>query len=422
MGERVAQRLACFHRLVTASLLAVGLSASPLGLAAATPAAGPAPLSDEQVANMANDLGSLLARSFVLPKELKLDPELRAEAERTGAAHVARIRQLLPGWVRDEQRQQTAENAPRRPYAVYYGVWARLLNELALWQLEPGDAAYEQATLDAIKASPRVCDIEGDARFLDFSSRVLRLQAMGPAQRQAALATERELLAHWGQPRAAVPPWPDPLPQELAMALVARMRVEGPAPAQALPPTLASAVLAKRQAYAELPIQTRCLFQRWWLQVSLAQGTPPAAALAGFRYGTLLTATARMGEGFETQNPEATAKAAAEAEKRGVPAYPRLAAYFDVNGKTTVRRRLDGAGKPVQASVVKREITVRGVRGVRPVAFEDAFDALSIKYGSSAQLAAKPAADNTQSLQMVWMLDPDDPAAQAGGKQQGGAK
>jgi hypothetical protein len=419
-GASVARHPSGFHRLLAAGALA-GCLGSAAG--AATPAAAAsAPLSDAQVATIAANLGALLARPFQLSGELKLDPELRAQADAIGAAHVARIRQLLPDWIRDEQRQQAAENVPRRSDSVYAGVWARLLNELALWQIEPGDPAYERATLEVLKTAPQACELEGDGPLVDFAGRVLRLQAMPPAQRQVALATERELLAHWGKPRAALAPWPDPLPQEAAMALVARMRVEGATPALALSPSLASAVLVQPQDYADLPLATQCQLQQWWLRVSLAQGATPAAALDGFRYGTMLTATVRMGQGYEAQNPEATARAAAAAAAKGTPAYPRMAVYFDINGKTTVRRRLDAAGKPIQASVVKRDITVRGIRGVRPVAFETTFDALSMKYGLSAQVTSKPAADNSQMFQMVWMLDPDDPAPDAGSKPQGGAK
>lgn len=402
-------------------LLAAGALAGTIGGAMAGPAAPAPALSDQQIASMAADLGGMLARSFQLAPELQLDPELRAQADSMSAAHLARIRQLLPGWVRDEQRLQAAEKAPYGPSSVYHAVWARLLNELALWQLEPGDPAYEQATLAALTASPRVCALEGDGHFLDFASRMLRLQAMPPGQRTAALATERELLAHWGQVRAPLQPWPDPLPEDAAMAQVARMRVEGATPALALSPALASAVLATRQRYDELPLETQCLLQQWWLRVSLEQGAAPATALQAFRYGTMFTAMGRLGRGFEEQNPEATAKAAAAAAAKGLPAYPRLAGYFDVNGKTTVRRRLDAAGKPVQASVVKRDITVRGIRGVRPVAFETTFDALSVKYGLTAQVAAKPDADNSQLFQMVWMLDPAEPAPPAADKQ-GGAR
>jgi hypothetical protein len=374
---------------------------------------------------MVKQIDTMLARAFELPKALKLDPKLRTQTESLRTAHLEHMHQLLPLWLREELRRQTEEKVRER-YSLFYAVWAQVLNELALWQLEPGDAAYEQATLEALKSGPQACHPEGDPRYLDFASRVMRLQAMPPAQREAALATERELLAHWGKPRATIPAWPDPLPQEAGMAQVVRMRAEGPPSplglSPVLPPLLASELLAKRRNYDDLPGETKCLFQQWWLRAGLAQGATPAAALAAFRYGTMISAMDRVGQGFEDQEANAAARAAAEAAAKGVPPYPRMANAFDVEGTTTVRRRLDAAGKPGQASVVKRDITVRGIRGVRPVAFENTFDALSMKYSLTAQVAAKPDPDNNQVFQMAWKLEQRPPPPQAGGKSQGDKK
>ena len=413
----MTRRRSGFRRITAAGLLAAYLASA----AAISAEPAPAPPSQEELAAMAKQIDTVLTRSFELPPALQLDPQLRMQAESLRDAHLERMRKLLPIWLHDELDRQTADKVRVR-YSVFYAVWAQVLNELALWQVEPGDAAYEQATLAVLKTAPGACHPEGDTRYLDFASRVMRLQAMAPAQRQAALATERELLAHWGQPRVGLPEWPDPLPQEAGMAQVVRMRAEGPTPQMALSPVLASDLLAKRNDYRDLPWETKCLFQQWWLRASLAQGTAPAAALNAFRYGTMISAMDRLGAGFEQERTEAAAKAAAEAAAKGVPAYPRLASAFDVEGKTTVRRRLDAAGKPVQASVAKRDITVRGIRGVRPVAFESTFDALSMKYGLTAQVTAKPAADNTQLFQMVWMLDPTEPATQAVDKPKRGAQ
>jgi hypothetical protein len=51
---------------------------------------------------------------------------------------------------------ETALSASPRaanPTELYFAVWARLLNELALWQIEPGDPAYERATLAVLKTN-----------------------------------------------------------------------------------------------------------------------------------------------------------------------------------------------------------------------------------------------------------------------------
>jgi hypothetical protein len=366
----------------------------------ASAAAAPAQATGEE-AEMASQLDSYLVRAFTLPDDIKLDPALRAEADKIGAAHLARVRQLVPGWLQDERRLQTAAGAKPSSNDVFYTVWARLLNELALWQIEPGDAAYERATLEVLKTSPLVCRTGGDPLFGDFAGRINRLQAMPPARREATLATERELLQHWGKPRSAVQPWPEPLAQDAAMAAVAQVRAGGTRPPLALPPHLASSLLAQHKAYADLPWEQKCAVQQWWLRVSLAQGATPAAALNAFRYGTLISATDRLGRMFESGK-----RPAAGAEAPATPSYPKLAAYFDVTGVTRVSRRFDAAGKPVQASVIERKITVRGIRGTRPVAFENAFDAISVHY---ALKDGKPAGPKV--FDMVWQLDPSDPKA-----------
>jgi hypothetical protein len=367
---------------------------------------------------MARQLDSYLVRSFTLPDDIKLDPALRAEADNIGAAHLARVRQLVPGWLQDERRvQNDAGVKPRNDY-VFYAVWARLLNELALWQIEPGDAAYERATLEVLKTSPQVCETGKDPLFSDFAGRINRLQAMPPAQRKAALATERELLQHWGAPRSAVQPWPDPLAQDTAMAAVAQIRAGGTRPPLALPPHLASTLLAKRKAYDELAWEAKCAVQQWWLRVSLAQGATPAAALNAFRYGTLITATDRFGRMFESGKP-----GVAGAEAPATPSYPKLAVRFDVSGVTRISRQFDAAGQPVAASVIQRKIEVQGIRGTRPVAFENTFDAISVhfalKSGPSAKTGdtGKPASPKVFDL--AWKLDPRPPAAGAAKPAQG---
>lgn len=367
---------------------------------------------------MARQLDSYLVRSFTLPDEAKLDPALRAEADKIGAAHLERMRQLVPGWLQDERRLQTAAGAKPTSNEVFYAVWARLLNELALWQIEPGDAAHERATLDVLKTSPLVCQSGEDPLFGDFASRVNRLQAMPPAQRQAALATERELLDHWGKPRSAVPPWPDPLAQDASMVAVAQIRAGGTRPPLALPPHLASSLLAEHKAYADLPWESKCAVQQWWLRVSLAQGATPAAALNAFRYGTLISATDRFGRMFESGKPPA---AGAEAPAR--PSYPKLASRFDVTGITKISRQFDAAGQPVAASVIERRIDVRGIRGTRPVAFENTFDAIAVHFAlrnstpAKTGDAGKPASPKV--FDMVWKLDPRPPAAEAAQSAQG---
>ena len=345
-----------------------------------------------------------LARTFRLPQELPLDPDLRTEADSIAGVHLARINGLLPGWIAEERRLQAGEDVRTTDNTVYLAVWARLLNELALWQLEPGDAAYEKATLEALKTSPLACEIKAAPNVNDFAARILRIQAMPAAQRQTALANERRLLEHWAQPRPAIPAWPAPLPQDAAMTAVEKIRDGGARPALALSPVLAAELLGERTAYADLAWQSQCELKRWWLRVSLAQGASPEAALKEFRYATLIGVVERyrMDDGGAD---EGAPKAAAQGAAVQAPPYPDFAKNFDVSGVTRVSRSFDAAGKPVAASVIDRRIKVRGIRGVRPVAFETTFDALALHYALQGGDGGRPGAPLPPVFEMVWTLD-----------------
>ena len=393
-------------------LLSIGVLA---GSACAVPPAA-ANVPSEEDAAMAQRVERDLGLVFIMPPDIKLDPGLRTEADAIAAAHLARMHTLVPRWIEEERRLQAGPDGKAPSGPVYYAVFARMLNELALWQLAPGDAAYEKATLDAIRATPAVCANAGHDRHHDFLTRIVRVQAMPPQERAAALATERRLLEAWGKPHPAPPPWPNPLPQEAGMEAVVQMRSGGARPPLALSPVLASLLLAERERYDSMPWPTRCEFQRWWLGVSLAQGRPAAEALTAFRYGTLITAAERFGDAFEREAGTAPArnKAAASAAP---PDYPKMAARFDVTGVTRVSRRFDAAGKPVQASVTERRIQVRGIRGVRPVAFEDTFDALAVHYALDGASVAPSGSGPAQTFEMVWDLEPATRgAATQGGK------
>jgi hypothetical protein len=358
--------------------------------------------SDDPRTQMAQALHSDLARAFTLDKELALDPALRAAANDIAKEHLARIDKLLPGWLEDERVHQAGAGKPPSSKSVYLAVYARVFNELALWQLEPGDAKYENATLAVLRTSSNVCDVTGDYNFTDFASRILRIQALPAAQREAMLASERQLLSHWGKPRANPAPWPDPLPQQAAYALLQQGPADADHPRLALPPRLAFTVLGQGKDYSGLHPVERCVLQQWWLQESLRRGVAPAAALNAFRYGTMLTLSDRAGNAFDKPGADAVGDLASP------PPYPGVASHFGVTGVTTVNVRLDPAGKPLQAAVIGRKIDVPGIRGIRPVAFENVFDAAIVKYSiQEGRRYGKPSGDTPYKFQMVWSLDGD---------------
>jgi hypothetical protein len=389
--------------------LACALTCGIAGAQAAAPQ-GPA---EEMRAQMLRSLHGGVAPAFVLDKDLPLDPALRAEADKLSAEHLARVDKLLPAWLDEERTRQARTGKVPASTAVYFAVLARLLNELSLWQLEPGDAHYESTTLAVLRTASTVCDLSGDYRLTDFASRILRIQALPAAERKAMLAGERELLAHWGRPRAEPPPWPDPLPQQAAFALLKRGPADAGHPRLALPPRLAAAALGLGRDYAAMHPVERCALQQWWLRESLRAGATQAAALNAFRYGTMLTAVDRFGDAFD--KPGATDGK----DPAGPPPYPGVASRFGATGVTTVSVRLDAAGKPLQATVTGRKVDVPGIRGVRPVAFENVFDATIEKYATQdGRHYDKASGKSLYTFQMVWHLDDDKNAKTAKGAKQ----
>lgn len=391
------------HRRVPALLGKALLAGAFVCMPGGTQAATEPGFSDDIRTQIVQGLHRELARAFALDKQLALDPALRAAAEKIAEEHLARIDKLFPAWVDEERVHQSEAGKPPPSGYVSYAVYARMLNELSLWQLEPGDAHYEAATLTALRNGPSVCELEGDTHFTDFASRILRIQALPAAEREAMLEGERQLLAHWGQPRANPPPWPDPLPQQAAYALLERGPADAAHPRLALPPLVAYAVLGNDKDYAALEPMERCMLQQWWLRESLRQGVAPAAALNAFRYGTMLTAVDRIGNAWDKPGT-ANVK-----DPAGRPPYPVIARSFMATGVTTVNVRLDADGKPLDAAVIGRKVVVPGIRGVRPVAFENVFDAATVKFATDEARHYKKPSDNAPNkLQMSWSLDDDD--------------
>jgi hypothetical protein len=350
---------------------------------------------------VAGELDNQLARVFfTLPKDIALDPALRAAGDKIATEHLTRMKALFPLWIEEERRVQMGPDGKGKPRRVGYAVMARMYNELAFWQLEPGDAAYEQATLAVLKASPMVCRTGDDPRFADFYSRILRIQAMPAAQQQAALANETRLLARWGKPRPDALPRPAPMPQDVAMAAAAQLQTGGARPAVAFPPALTWMLVSSRTPYAQLSRDARCALQQWSLQNSLAQGQNGAAVLHAFRYGMMETVATRFSAMFEHQEREASGDM-----KKEPTGFPKLATQFEATGRTKLSRRFDAAGKPTHAEVIERKIDVPGIRGMRPIAFEDIFDARAVRQTLQGAPAGKPGDKPDPVVEMVWSLE-----------------
>jgi hypothetical protein len=170
---------------------------------------------------------------------------------------------------------------------------------------------------------------------------------------------------------------------------------------------LASAILSNKTRYEELPAYARCALQQWWLQERIRQGAAPAEALAAFRYGTMITVAERSAGVGAVKDTERGSKA------RGTVSYPTIATFFQAGGSTTIRVKFDAAGKAVDASVVARTVTVPGIPGVRPLAFETIFDQEALRHALEDR---RYSADAAPEFTLAWRPQPPDSGATGGRK------
>jgi len=326
-----------------------------------------------------------LEQIFVVRGDLPVDVNLRAEAERISGEHLARAKPMLREWLAEERAEADAF-AKSVPLDVRLG--SRLVNELALWALDSGGSAYDEAMLAAY-ARPGACrHVDGEN---DFAEQIQMLQAMPGAVRAAALAGERERLSRWGRDRPDVPPRPDRSMWQESEAAVARIRAGTAKFEPALPPVVATKALITGKDLPKFDHPAvQCALLQWWLRVTLRDGKADRiGALQAFRYSFVPAATSRL------------AGLASTAAKVGRPGYPPLAAAVGAEGVSTVEVVLDAAGKFQSGTVVKRVVSVPGIRNRRPVAFETLFDEGALAVAAAKDYSQVPAAESVHAVRRV---------------------
>jgi hypothetical protein len=319
---------------------------------------------------------------FAVAPEATIDAPLRAAAEDLARAHKARLPALIDAWL----AQERAAGGPElKPDALRRQLLSRLTNELALWRLREGGKSFEDAWLAAL-AQPRLCQGQGGHTY--YTDLVLLWQGVPEAHRPALLAAERRLLEGW----AVDPPQPPPRPALDLRDTLRRAMADAPgAAAPPMPPIVAMNLLRRGADDEQLHRAVRCAGFQWALQQTLAaDGTPPAQAWLAWRYAMLPTAD------FWFSQPERDAKGGD---------YPPVAQRLSVEGAVTVEltaRDSADAAAPF-ARIASRNITVPGVRGVRPVAFETLLDAASLKRAATARIPAD--SRGRRRVEYLWRLE-----------------
>ncbi len=304
-------------------------------------------------------------RAFALPEDLELDGPLREAAATLLQAHVARVRELIPAWIAQERAQAGVPDLRGR--ALSQPIYHRMINEMAIWSVESAGPAHDEAWLNAALA-PRACSVIPQSRF---AQRMALIQAAPPSSRQALLAGERQLMSRWGTKREALPPRPSTADLDAVDQAIIRVRAGLQVSAEPMTPFLAVQIFYRLRKPGQSDRWEQCAKSQWWLASQLASGKADRTlALAVYRYTTMLDVREFV--------PDSAMKPPASLSAGGNGPYPPTAAYFNVEGTTTVQAETDDHGKLLKAQVVSRKITVSGVRENRPVAFESLLDAATL--------------------------------------------
>lgn len=331
---------------------------------------------------------------FQLPDDLALDPSLRQAANQIAQEHLARVRTAAPAWI--AQARAASGNQGLMSRAQMEALYTRSINELAIWSVESGGPAQDEAWLKAALA-PAACDMPGTAYF---SRRIAMIQAAPADSRAALLAGERELLSRWGTRRQHLPARPTAQELNAADYAIARIRAGQNIAAAPMTPGLASRLFdldRKSDQPSWVERWDKCAKSQWWLASQLASGkVDKIAALTIYRYSTMLDAK-------DYVPASVVQKAAAQRPGDGKPAYPPVAAFFGAEGSTIIETHTDGQGKFLKALVVSRKITVPGVSDNVPILFETLFDAAAL---DAAEKRHKNSPDNKpiSQVELKWYL------------------
>jgi hypothetical protein len=332
--------------------------------------------------------------TFNLPSNLALDPPLRQAANQIAQEHLARVRTLGPVWI--AQERAASGNPSLLGRAQLESLNFHSINELAIWSVESGGPGQDEAWLKAALA-PASCYAPSSAYF---AQRIAMIQAAPLDSRPALLAGERELLSRWGSKRQHLPPRPSTQELDAADHAIARMRAGLPVVAEPMVPALAARLFDRNRKPGQSDGRARwekCAKSQWWLASQLASGKiDKMTALTIYRYST-------MADANEFAPASVVQKTAAAHANEGKQTYPPVAAYFNVEGSTTVEALTDEQGKFLKAQVVSRKITVPGVYDNAPIAFESLLDAASLDYAEKRQ-KYPPGNNTTVRFELKWYL------------------
>ena len=399
-GGRIALLLLlsslALQRTPPAVAASVGAAAQSPGTAASRQPSATADLEAREDADMAEGLIRWLRPAFEIPDNLEVDSSLIVAARDMYAAHIKRLRVLIPQWMAQERALATTPPLRAQLSRLMY---VRLINEMALWSVDSTGPVQDDTLLQVLQ-QPRACLYQ----YPSVLAKKIDLIQVAPASsRPAMLAAEQELLARWGTHREHLPARPSMEALKEADQAIVQLRDGLPVKAEPMLPVLARGVLAKAYKPGEQDAWTQCAKNQWWLLTQLADGkTQRSEALTHYRYAMLKTIADWRPDAAKTAS---ASKAASEASD-GKPPYPSLGSKYHVQGTVTLHVAVDAQGKLLKATVGAREISVDGIRDNPPIAFETVLDAASLAYAARRGYPLGKA--GSYIFQMQWRLTEEE--------------
>ena len=381
-----------------AGLAGLLLAALPAPRAADAPQAIAQPTQPDLRADVAAHGADLLVKwtqdAFRISDEMTVDADVHRRLDALTAGFAERQRPVFERWMRE--LADTPEGR-RDPIRATYNAGTRYFVALANWRLRSGGAAHE-ALLRQAAAKPADCRLVDDATT-PIDEVAALLQATPPAQRDAFMEGERQLLAQWDGATPVVDVGDEDPARDVAR-WVQDIRRGGP------PATLPMATRLAGLVFADPPQQAahaaRCSARQWWLANRLKQA--PAASEAIWQAWRLAFASdlmlmrARTASVMDLSSTE----------------YPNNVRQMGIEGNVMVRVERDVRGRFVSGAVTKRQLASRFLPADMPIPMLDRLlDGPSLararKLVNEQAAAAAPGASDVSSspslVQFSWRIE-----------------
>jgi hypothetical protein len=281
---------------------------------------------------------------------------------------------------------------------------ARLNDELVSWLVSSPGAAREAIEWTLVQ-QPAYCRERlslHETQWALLADRLLFLQPLKGAEREAAIAAERQRWQAWLSGALQEPGTPTPPPQLQAFHAAEKQRGDEPVGRLAMTPWLSRFMLGERAPKPYGSLMEECALMQWWLanEVESAALTPQQA-MRLFRFGTLPVSEKLLLMPSEVRQ-RARSGAAGD--------YPPIAQRFEVTGITRATVLLDAAGRVLEVQITGRQLTRPGLEpGRASVAFEQELDRAAFARLRAARFERPAEADVVKGvarkqLELVWSL------------------